>query len=977
MEQLKAVYGEESLSGAGAAQYSSMSLPASLKKRGPISKLSKQELAEVARQSMDWHTINEMSLGKRLDALVVGDLLRKQMAEMKKTEAVEGLTSEEAARRLKQYGRNELPEKTKSKWKMLFEQFTQPMPVMVWIALIVEAGLTNWPDFGVLMFLQLLNGGVGFYETSRAGDAVAALKAALKPAATCKRDGRWGVINAAELVPGDLVLLASGAAVPADVRIVGAHFLDIDQSSLTGESLPVQMGQGDIPKMGSTVSRGEAEGVVEQTGAHTFFGKTASLIHSVEGMGHFQKVLLQIMFFLFGFSILFCTIAFVYQMIDGRSFRDSIEFSVVVLVASIPIAMELVCTTTMALGSRKLAAKDAIVSRLAAIEDVAGMNMLCSDKTGTLTLNKMVIQEECPIFTEGHDQASVLVHGALAAKWLEPPKDALDTLVLGSVDKSKLEGYEMVSHMPFDPTVKRTESTVKAPDGTTFKVTKGAPQIVMKLIHDRDEIGSAVDEEVMAFAARGIRSLAIARTVPGDIDKWQLLGILTFLDPPRPDSAETLRRAKAYSVDVKMITGDHAAIAMETMRLMGCGTNILDSEMLPSLGKDEEGHLVVPKDLGQRFGTMIEEADGFAQVFPEHKFLLVEALRQKGYVVGMTGDGVNDAPALKRADVGIAVEGATDAARGAADIVITSPGLSVIIDAIIISRGIFQRMKNYVIYRMACTLQLLFFFFIAIIGFHPRNFATGNDQANAEEWPGYFDLPVIALIIITLLNDGGCISIAYDNVAVSEYPEKWHLRFVYTVASVLGSVAMCSSLVLLYWSLDFYDPNRGFLRKLGLSAPSYGEVQSAIYLKVSISDFLTLFAARTTSFFWTSRPAPILLVAGCLAMAVSTIFSVTWPFGDGMDGLNWTWVVFVWVYCVIWFLIQDATKVLVYKLYYRFFFTKPKKIEHRVVVPDAHNTSYVLGGQVAHTGHMSQPPAGSGGAPHDGSPMAKVEEAAN
>eukprot|EP00899_Mesostigma_viride_P013728 jgi/Mesvir1/22356/Mv17859-RA.1 len=935
LKQLKSIYGDSTL--AGPARFQTVTLPVTLRRRGPLHLLTKKELADIARQTIDWDTINQMSVGTRLDALDISDLLKRHVIAMPKAEVLGGLTSEEAARRLKQYGRNELPEKVVSKWRLLLEQFTQPMPIMVWIALIVEAALTNWPDFGVLMFLQILNGSVGFYETCRAGDAVAALKAALKPSATCKRDGAWAVINAGELVPGDLVLLAAGAAVPADVRIVGAQFLDVDQSSLTGESLPVQMGLGDIPKMGSTVTRGEVEGVVELTGANTFFGKTASLIQSVEGRGHFQTVLLHIMLLLLGISFFFCTIAFIYQMAEGRSFRDSIEFTVVVLVASIPIAMELVCTTTMALGSRKLAAKDAIVSRLAAIEEVAGMNMLCSDKTGTLTLNKMVIQEECPIFTEGHDQATVLVHAALAAKWDEPPKDALDTLVLGAVDRTRLTGFEMISHMPFDPTVKRTESTVKSPDGAIFKVTKGAPQVVLKLVHNREEIGAAVEEEVMAFAARGVRSLAVGRTVPGEQgegDKWQLLGILTFLDPPRPDSAETLRRARAYCVDVKMITGDHAAIAMETMRLMGCGTNILDSEMLPSLGKDEEGHLVVPKDLGERFGAMIEEADGFAQVFPEHKFLLVEALRQKGYVVGMTGDGVNDAPALKRADIGIAVEGATDAARGAADIIITSPGLSVIIDAIVISRGIFRRMKNYVIYRMACTLQLLLFFFIAIVAFHPRRYARDNGQADAGEWPQYFTLPVISVVIITLLNDGACISIAYDRVKPSEYPEKWRLRFVYTVASVLGLVTMGSSLLLLHWGLDYYNTH-GFLNKLGLASPSYGQVQSAIYLCVSVSDFLTVFAARTTGSFLSMRPALLLLAAGCLSMFISTVFACVWPFGEGMEGLHWSWVVFVWVYCVIVFFIQDACKVILYRVYYKYFFKKPNAVKRPVA--EAHH----------------------------------------
>ena len=509
------------------------------------------------------------------------------------------------------------------------------------------------------------------YETIKAADAVAALKASLKPTATVKRDGKWANCDASLLVPGDLVLLGAGSNVPADC-LLNEGRLEIDQSALTGESLPVTMYRGDSAKMGSTVTRGETEATVEFTGKHTFFGKTATMLQGVQGIGHLQKILMIIMGALIAISITLCLITLFYLLfVGGEPIKEALTFVVVLLVASIPIAIEIVCTTTLALGSRQLSSHGAIVTRLASIEEMAGMNMLCSDKTGTLvrsgffcwccllfafggcccwflggalwgggdfcvsppnnnnntltktkqtptnktkpkkqkTLNKMVIQDDCPIYTPGHTRETVLMHAALAAKWKEPPRDALDTLVLTSANLDECDAFTQIDFMPFDPTIKRTEGTLRAADGKTFKTTKGAPNIILQLVQvDQEEVAKRVNWKVNDLARRGIRSLAVAKT--NEDGKWIMLGILTFLDPPRPDTKETIERAMEYGVDVKMITGDHTVIAKETARTLGMGTNIADAAGLPTMAADGK----VPKDLGKKYGNMILAADGFAQV---------------------------------------------------------------------------------------------------------------------------------------------------------------------------------------------------------------------------------------------------------------------------------------------------------------------------------------------------------------------------
>lgn len=827
------------------------------------------------------------------------------------------------------------------KWLVYIQHLYGPMPIMIWIAIIIEFAIQNWIDAGILLGIQFVNATLGWYETIKAADAVAALKKSLKPLATCKRDDKWQTMDATMLVPGDLVLLGAGAAVPADC-IVNEGRIEVDQAALTGESLPVTMRKGDTPKMGSTITRGEVEATVEFTGKNTFFGKTAQMLQGNEGLGNLQKILLKIMFVLVVMSITLCFIALMYLLFaKDEKFKEALSFTVVLLVASIPIAIEIVCTTTLALGSRQLSAFGAIVTRLQAIEEMAGMNMLCSDKTGTLTLNKMEIQDYCPTFREGENLESVLRLSALAAKWKEPPKDALDTMCLGAVDLAALDVYTMLDHQPFDPTIKRTESTIRGPDGVEFKVTKGAPQVIAKLCgaENSPEMKMRVEAEVANLGSRGIRSLAVARTYDAGMESFELMGMLTFLDPPRPDTKHTIEQALEYGVDVKMITGDQVLIAKEMSRILGLGLNISDAHGLPSLDADGK----IPKDL-HLYTRKIVQADGFAQVYPEHKYLIVECLRQAGFAVGMTGDGVNDAPALKKADVGIAVAGATDAARAAADIVLTDPGLGVVIHAIIIARQIFQRVKNFINYRIAATLQLLLFFFIAVFAFDPEKFcetATANFRSvpgfnelttpeadypcatsNPAEYPSFFQLPVLMLMLITLLNDGTLISIGYDNVKPSPRPEKWNLRVLFLVSAVLGLVSMGSSLLLVGLVLD--SPNSGSLfQSWHLPVPAYGKLVTMIYLKVSLSDFLTLFSARTEGPFWSMKPGKLLMAAALIALSLSTALACAWPEGEldhvQVEGLarpgsdDYTlWALWVWIYCIFWWLVQDALKVATY-----------------------------------------------------------------
>ncbi|VAH95578.1 unnamed protein product [Triticum turgidum subsp. durum] len=617
----------------------------------------------------------------------------------------EGLTSEQAQQRLQIFGPNKLEEKEESKFLKFLGFMWNPLSWVMEAAAIMAIALANgggkppdWQDFVGIITLLLINSTISFIEENNAGNAAAALMARLAPKAKVLRDGRWTEEEAAVLVPGDIISIKLGDIIPADARLLDGDPLKIDQSALTGESLPATKGLGDGVYSGSTVKQGEIEAVVIATGVHTFFGKAAHLVDSTNQVGHFQQVLTAIgNFCICSIAVgMFIEIIVMYP-IQHRAYRPGIDNLLVLLIGGIPIAMPTVLSVTMAIGSHRLSQQGAITKRMTAIEEMAGMDVLCSDKTGTLTLNKLSVDKNLiEVFEKGVTQDQVILMAARASR-IEN-QDAIDTAIVGMLGdpKEARAGIQEVHFLPFNPTDKRTALTYIDGDGKMCRVSKGAPEQILNLAHNKSEIAQKVHTVIDKFAERGLRSLGVAyqdvpdgrKESPGS--PWHFVALLPLFDPPRHDSAETIQRALNLGVNVKMITGDQLAIGKETGRRLGMGTNMYPSSALLGQNKDESIADLPVDDL-------IEKADGFAGVFPEHKYEIVKRLQARKHICGMTGDGVNDAPALKKADIGIAVADATDAARSASDIVLTEPGLSVIISAVLTSRAIFQRMKNYTV----------------------------------------------------------------------------------------------------------------------------------------------------------------------------------------------------------------------------------------------------------------------------------------
>lgn len=776
-----------------------------------------------------------------------------------------GLSQGEAEKRLTQYGPNAIAEKKDDPFLKFLTYFWGPIPWMIEGAVILSGIVRHWLDFGVILLLLCSNAVVGFWEEHQAGDAIAALRSKLAVKARVRRDGKWSNPNASELVPGDVVRLRLGDIVPADARLLAGDPIEVDESALTGESLPATRKPGDAVFSGSIMRQGETDAMVYATGSSTYFGKTAQLVQSAHTVSHFQRAVLKI-----GDYLIILASALVLLIVGVALFRrdpilDTLEFALVLLVAAIPVAMPTVLSVTMAVGAKLLAKRQAIVTRLAAIEEFAGVDVLCSDKTGTLTENKLTLGD--PFSVHGIAAEQVILDAALASR--AEDKDTIDLAVIAGVKNDGLNGYQILHFQPFDPVHKRTEATVKGADGKQFQVAKGAPQVILEMSADAADVKPAVEKAVNDFAGRGFRSLGVARA--GQDGKWAFAGVLPLFDPPREQAKATITNAQQMGVKIKMVTGDQIAIARETSRQLGLGTDILDATGL---------HDTKNRDTEQA-AESIEKADGFAQVFPEDKYRIIEVLQKHGHIVGMTGDGVNDAPALKKADCGIAVSGATDAARAAASIVLLSSGLSVIIDAIKESRRIFQRMNSYAIYRIAETLRVLLFMVLSIIVFN------------------FYPVTAVMIVMLALLNDGAILSIAYDNVRYHNEPEAWNMRLVLGVSTVLGVVGVVAAFGL------FYLGDRVF--HLG-----HPQLQTLMYLKLSIAGHLTIFLTRTRGPWWSIRPAKILLFAVLGTQAFATLMAV---YGlHIMTPIGWGWAAFVWGYALVCALLTDPVKLLAYRL---------------------------------------------------------------
>jgi H+-transporting ATPase len=778
----------------------------------------------------------------------------------------EGLSQAEARKRLTQYGPNEIEEKKTNPLLKFLTYFWGPIPWMIEAAVVLSAVARHWPDFAIIFLLLLANAVVGFWEEHQAGNAIAALKAKLAIKARVKRDGKWITPEARELVPGDVIRLRLGDIVPADARLLEGDPVEVDQSALTGESLPATRKSCEAVFSGSIIRQGEIGAMVYATGANTYFGKTAQLVQEAQTVSHFQRAVLKIGNYLILLAVSLVTVIITVALFRGDPILTTLQFALVLTVAAIPVALPTVLSVTMAVGARLLAKKEAIVTRLAAIEELAGVDVLCADKTGTLTQNKLTLGD--PFGVNGIPADQVILTAALASR--ADNKDTIDLAVLGGLKNDQaLKDYQAVHFQPFDPVHKRTEATVKGADGKEFKVTKGAPQVILELSANAGQVKPAIDKAVNEFASRGFRSLGVARADAQGA--WQFLGVLPLFDPPREEASATIATARQMGVKVKMVTGDALAIARETAQKLGLRTNILDASGFGDTKHHETAQLA----------DSIEKADGFAQVFPEHKFHIVDVLQQRGHIVGMTGDGVNDAPALKKADCGIAVSDATDAARAAASIVLMTPGLSVIIDAIKESRKIFQRMNSYAVYRIAETLRVLSFMTLSILIFN------------------FYPLTAVMIVMLALLNDGAILSIAYDKVHYKDKPEAWNMPVVLGVSSVLGVIGVVASFGLFYLGERVFYLDRA-------------HIQTLMYLKLSVAGQLTIFLTRTRGPFWSIRPARILWVAVLGAQAVATVIAV---YGLFMTPLGWGWALFVWGYALAWFLVNDRVKLLAYRVF--------------------------------------------------------------
>ena len=789
---------------------------------------------------------------------------------------LKGLSSEEARHRLKKYGYNEISEEKEGLVKKFLKFFWGPIPWMIETALVLSILIQHWEDFTVILVLLLINGLVGFWQEHKADNAIDLLKEKLAYRARALRDGKWDEIQSRLLVPGDIVKIRLGDIVPADLKLIEGDYVNVDESSITGESLPVDKTIESICYSGSVIQGGEMKGLVLETGMNTYFGRAAGLVGKAKTKSHLEEAVVKIGDYLIILDAILVSFIFVAGLFRHQSFFEILGFSLVLTIASIPVAQPAVLSVTMTVGAMALAKKKAIVSKLTAIEEMAGMDVLCSDKTGTLTRNQVKIAEIAPFGEFTVDD--VLFFAALASS--KEASDAIDEAVYAEIKGSKvlidrLWKHKLIKFNPFDPIKKSVETEIRYKDEYTFKVSKGAPQVILSLLstskngseenEDLEDLKRGVNEKVDVFASGGYRALGVAKT---DVEgNWSFVGLISMYDPPRKDSKETLASARSMGIDVKMVTGDHIAIAKETAKELDLDTNI----MLPSsfLNKPD-----------RQAEEIVESASGFAEVFPEHKYQIVEILQMKGKIVGMTGDGVNDAPALKKADAGIAVAGATDAAKSAADIVFTKPGLSVIISAIKESFKIFHRMRSYSIYRVAETIRILFFTALIILIFN------------------FYPVTALMLVLIALLDDIPVMTIAYDRTEELNSPQKWDMYQILGMSTFLGFLGVLSSLILFYLGKDVLNLNAGVL-------------QAIIFLKLVVAGHLTMFVTRNTGHFWSVRPSGIFFWSVISTDLFATVLVV---FGWFLTPTGWELALFVWLYSLAAFLIEDQLKIYFYRV---------------------------------------------------------------
>ncbi len=777
-----------------------------------------------------------------------------------------GLNSAEVEERLKQFGFNEVLEKKPSAALAFLRKFWGLTSWMLEIIIVLSWFLQRYADLYIVTGLLVFNAVLGFLEEQRASSAVEALKEKLRVNARVLRDGNWKLVPARELVPDDIIRIRSGDFVPADVKIQGQ--VSVDQSALTGESRIIEKMPNDLLYSGSIVKSGESNGVVVSIGVKTYFGRTVQLVQMAKPKLHIESVVSNVVRWLLIIAAALIVVAFVFSVFRSIPISNVLPIVLVLLLSAIPVALPAMFTTSLAIGSRELAKKGVLVTRLSAVEDAATMDVLCADKTGTITMNKLSITNAMPL--NGFTEKDVILYGALASQ--EANQDPIDLAFINLAKQENLlsEAFVQKSFVPFDTKNRRTEATV-AVGKEEFRVMKGAVRIIAGVCGLEEPRIKDLEASLEAFAAKGYRTLAVAKT---DVEgKLRLVGLSALYDTQRPDSKQLIKELKELGVPVKMLTGDALPVAREIAREIGLGENIVGASTLKALIKENP----------LKGAEAAESSVGFAEVYPEDKYTIVKSLQTERHVVGMTGDGVNDAPALRQAEVGIAVSTATDVAKGAASAVLTSEGLIGIVDLVKNGRVIYERITAWILSKIVRTLQISTFVVLSFL-------LTGTYVVSA-----------FVIILYFFLTDFVKIALSTDNLCWSKKPDSWNLVGTVKASLVLGFLVIAESFVLLFLSFFFFNVS-----------PKNSVINTYTFEILFFSAIFLIFNVRERHHFWFSRPSRTLFAAIVFSIVVATVLvSVGIP---NLDPLPLTHTLFLLLLSAVFSLIiNDSVKSLLVK----------------------------------------------------------------
>jgi H+-transporting ATPase len=775
-----------------------------------------------------------------------------------------GLTYTEVDARRKEHGFNEVSVQKRHPIRLFLGKFWGLSAWMLELIMVLSAVLRKYSDLAVVSALLVVNAVLSFMQEHRAVGVVETLRLRLQVSARVRRETKWQVIQARDLVPGDIVRVRPGDIIPADIRLLTGA-LSIDQSALTGESQDADKTSGDVLSSGSVVRRGEGNGVVMLTGAKTYFGRTTELVQKARPKLHIEAVVAKVVRWLFVIVGALLGVVIVLSLIRKAPLLEMVPLMLVLLMSAVPVALPVMFTVSMAVGSKQLAKRGVLVTRLSAVEDAATMNVLCVDKTGTITMNQLAVSGVFPL--ESATESDVLFAGALASQ--EANQDPIDLAFLAAAKERRIfDGLPVVtkiSFTPFDAKNRRTEALVEQ-NGQRLHMMKGAVRTVAQACGLQPPAIEALATQARESALKGYRTLAVARGP--ETGALSLVGWVTLVDPPRPDAKPLITALRGLGVSVKMLTGDALAVAIGIAQGVG----------LPNIRRVADLK-AADVQAGNESVDLLVGADGFAEVYPEDKYIVVRHLQAAGHVAGMTGDGVNDAPALRQAEVGIAVSTATDVAKGAASVVLTEPGLTNIVALVEQGRTIYQRILTWVINKISRTILKAAFVAIAFV-------LTGK-----------FVVSAFAMLLLVFMTDFAKIALSTDRVRPSKKPETWNIGGFITVSVVLGVAMLAEALFLLWigWS------------RFGLATNNYALYTFSFLILLYFAAF-SIVSARERRWFWMTMPSKTLMTAIIANMLMGTI--LTYMGLPGLMPLPWWQTLTIFGYALVsCLMVNDAIKV--------------------------------------------------------------------